>query len=309
MDAIVPRSSKGLEKLIQNRTRTSAVPPVGELWPWLLADLAGIRPSRIRRVAEAWLALYLYSSALDETVDAPRESPPLDPIASSLLLQLGFSDLMTLTAGTRWSRLIVTSASRAMKYQAIDVQLRHTRGKLKAKREAAAGKNSGYAAIAAAIGLEGNVDPAPLVRFARGVQLALQHLDDVGDFEEDYRSGNFTPLLSSWAATARTPHIDALSRADLLEELIRSGALESVLLESLELISRGRRNVMRSYTRDPSQPRELRFISQIEVGLQAAVGETLRTRILLLKTGTHMEERRSAVKTVERQLVIVAQQS
>lgn len=309
MDAIVPRSSEAVELLIHQRSVGSDIPPVGELWPWLLADLAGIPEARIRREAEAWLALYLYSAVLDDALDELGTPQTINPIAASLLFQLGLSDLMALSAGTRWARVITDSANRAIRYQAADVRLRTTRGNLRAKRQASAGKNTGYMAIAAAIGLGGRVDPSPLVQFSKRVLLALQHLDDIGDFEADYRSENFTPLLSSWALKDQGESVDGLSRYDLLERLILTGALETTLRETLDLIGSGRRRLERSYEYEDPKSAGLDFIEKIEAGLEAAVKECEYAGTVLRGVEVSPTRRRSSIRAVERRIIVVAQQS
>ena len=67
--------------------------------------------------------------------------------------------------------------------------------------------------------------------------MSLQYLDDVTDFEEDFRTNNFTVLLSDAfkANTKFNLELKVGSNRKLLEELFVTGALKRVI-EKIEIL-------------------------------------------------------------------------
>src|SRR5438132_229208 len=73
----------------QRITRASGRPMLGEIAPWLVADILPVRNRAVlETITPAWMSLYAYTLFTDDFLDGsdPRENKPL-LIASGLILQ------------------------------------------------------------------------------------------------------------------------------------------------------------------------------------------------------------------------------
>lgn len=309
VDAAVPGLSSVLSRVFEDRGRVASPPPIGELWPWLLADIAGLEAESVTCIAEPWLALYTYTVLLDRQADEPSKIDPAEILAASLLFEMGIGDLWRLTAGTPWCDVIRSSVHKAVSAQIVDVRLRNSMGDIESKRRSAAEKNSGIVAGAAAFAAVGTIDPAALVAFARAILLPVQHLDDLADFAEDYGNANYTPLL---VGAGSLLHLDVLgipiplANRELLSALIRSGSLSAVVQETRAVLTDARTNVADAY---PTSRNSLAktFFTQLDCGLADTEVAVLSARKILLSDGATELDREHAVRVVQRRVEIVAQ--
>jgi hypothetical protein len=157
-------------------------------------------------------------------------------LLASLVFEIGIGDLYAGAASKGAEAQVRPWMRDAIKGQLNDVQFRSPHVDLGKKRASAVAKNSGFTMCAAALAVAADADPSVLVNFSRSVVLAFQYLDDIADYEEDFRAGHFTPLLAR--AYSESGHeLDAFlgsppSRQELLRILIESSALRDILAET-----------------------------------------------------------------------------
>lgn len=305
------RTSKPLARLVADlfKSRHALNPPaIGEVWPWLIGDLAGLPCIQVRRVAKAWLALYTYALMLDATCDEAEAAPnALQALAGALLFEMGFGDFFAMTAGTPWNDVVRDAFRAAIHHQEADVRYASDPFDLRAKKKSAAGKNSGFVICTAALAATTKVDGLMLEGFARSLMLALQHLDDIADFEEDWRSKNFTPILTRARKSLRK--VDRLSggRSEILEALIVSGALRDVLLETFNGITRAL-NLLNHDRGETGPSAAAEFFETLRTSILAGI-TAVNAAAIVMRSSSPMPVRKQAIIRVEKALVVVGQQS
>lgn len=296
--------------LIDEHCQTSPAPPLGEIWPLLLADLAGVDTAKMRRVSQAWLAIYLYTLMLDRHCDEPQKPEAAVVLTGTVLFEIGLGDLLEITSGTPWANEVRSSVHDAIRSQLGDLTCRGREASLDDKRKHAAAKNSGFFMCVAAIAAVGGIDPGALRKFTSNVLLALQHLDDIGDFEPDYLRGHFTPLLSS-AAELSDPVVSTtqkLSRSELLTALIKSQALYAILAEARTVLRQATKEISAAYDASNSSPSRF-YLSGLDEAIGLALGAIQDARPQLLRADISEAEKKRVLLEIERQLTVVAQQS
>jgi len=282
-------------------------PPIGEVWPWLLADLAGLPEETVADVARAWLAVYVYTLLIDRACDEPERPTPEATLAGALLFEVGLGDFLSITAGTPWQRTVRESARLALGHQFRDVTLPDSGISADARRISSAGKNTGFLICTAAFAALGVCDATALERFTRSLLLALQHLDDIADFETDWARRNTTPFLrfrQEWLPEKAAP----VSRFDLLEALVVSGALERVLIDVRDAIRGQLPLIRRSYG-----PREATsswsFLMSLLEALDTALDTVGEAAAVIAVSQHHRTTTMGILTKVDHSLRIVAQQS
>ena len=82
-----------------------------------------------------------------------------------------------------------------------------------------------------------------MIDFTKSIILGLQYLDDIADWEEDYKNGNFTKLLaiahSRLSSSAGGAHNinKSMPKNEVFAVLIKTGALSDLLKETNEIIT------------------------------------------------------------------------
>lgn len=225
-----PRVSETAQ-LITNRLLDSSALRIGELLPALLAQVAKQDTVETRKLGAAWFSLYLYTMLADDQMDNKYLPSAQEIMTSAALLDLGLSSLRSAVQGSRFEAEVDACLKGAI---AAQLEESLTCSGPRAPEIAcvtSAGKNLYLVAIAAAYGniiLGGE----HVVRCTRKILLAVQHLDDLTDAYDDYTQRNFTPLLLKCGG----PKLAANSRRELLRQLVSSGALESTLESTLEIM-------------------------------------------------------------------------
>jgi hypothetical protein len=294
-------------KVLRNRDALNP-PAIGEAWPWLVGDLACLPTEKVRDVAKAWLAVYIYTLLLDKACDEPGVPPePAETLVGALLFEVGLGDFFAMTSGTAWQNVVREAVRSSIRDQELDVRLAGQLDNLDSKRRSAAGKNAGFVICTAALTAASHLDKSVLDQFARSVLLAFQHLDDIADFEDDWRAKNFTPLLVG--ASDRLTAIEGREggRSEILEALLRSGALRDVLVEAQSAIAQGLRKVADVYG-EARHSGASKFFRSLQSAMAAAI-ETIDRAIPLLNAPTHRNCKLAVLEEVEGRLRIVAQQS
>lgn len=214
----------------------------GELLPILLSEIVSIDAEQIKKVGGAWFCLYLYTLLLDDQMDNKYQATAAEYMAGTALLSSGLLELRKMVSGTAYEKDFEEAITRAISGQAEDFE---------GSRQASGGdervlqsqsKNQYLVALAHAFSAVSG-QGEKLVPFVRNLTLAVQYLDDISDFMEDYHDGNFTVLLSK--ASSKTGSLHS-NRSELLLDLVASGALLDVLSSTRDAIDQALMHVDRT---------------------------------------------------------------
>lgn len=218
-------------------TSKSTLPQMFELFPWVIKDLAGLSHKETKKISVSWLAIYLYVSFLDEHLDMKTEINANEFLGASVLAQHGLLNLFKIVNGTRFERIFTNSLFSSASFQLEDVleQTKINENKF-GKAKAAAGKNKILIACAGALAATKEDKSSFILEITNKLLLSIQFLDDLGDFEDDFKQNNITILLNS---VAKENKLDILnfSRNELIGKLIESGSLLNVIRKIEESLS------------------------------------------------------------------------
>lgn len=219
---------------------------LGEYAPWLIADVFGYyEVERFRSFVGCWLHLYFYTLTIDDQIDQQLYSQrPLLAIASGLVLQKGLRKLRSLESNCR-SEVLVDGISEDFEQLALAAckEIRH--------REASAIYESDIPEI--------DSDKARLLNIClrflsdestsdrrtaadwevvKHLLHAIQLLDDINDFEEDWLRGHWTKPIALTIHRMRHDGqdsplpIEKVSGARLLWAMIETKALQDCIEEA-----------------------------------------------------------------------------
>lgn len=235
------------QRIFYDKLGSSATPLMGELMPWVLIDIGQLDKRLAKRVSVGWLSLYLYTILVDLQVDEKgREIDPKEILTGSLLLEKGLSSLFGMTASTRYAEITQSALEEALKWQICDVNEQAGIHNLKNKIRYSAGKNKILVALASTLAASQNSDFSEIIYFTDELLLSLQYLDDLCDLEADFRNNNLTVLHSISPTIPGTISNHEIPRADILRDLIASGAIRQILQEVHTSLSLALSNVEKS---------------------------------------------------------------
>ena len=229
--------------------RCQGKPMLGEYIPWFLADMIPLKNrDMLQAIAPAWLGLYTYTIFMDDLLDItgkPDAGPLL--LASGLLLQRGLSNLYQALPPGAANRAQISSFWLAAA-NAVLKELQHHKGQLQSFNEEdinSLGEKVSLLSLCAscilvADGYEDVSDGVlkPVEAFATGMQL----LDDMTDWEEDWRSGNFTHILTRTFSFLRyegeviDPKSADLTSSEVLTAIVLTGSLEDCLSRGIGFV-------------------------------------------------------------------------
>lgn len=227
-----------------NRAKGRAV--LGEYAPWLIADLAGIADRRaIRELAIPWLSIYTYIVFLDDMIDqqelADRE---LLLIASGLLLERALTKLHNLSADTKallakvdeyFTQTAIAAVSELKKHRLTIQSFSDEEIAVLGHKVASLKLCTFYILSARGVKTIGEVDLKAIDALGTGIQL----LDDITDWEEDWRVGNYTYPLSLTIGALYTQGIERalnpqeFTPDEVLTGMVLTGALERSIDRSI----------------------------------------------------------------------------
>jgi hypothetical protein len=225
-DRIAIAAEKILEKKILS-TNNKGVPHLFEIFPWLLSDLTNLDYSKSREVSVNWLALYLYVSFLDDHLDKGSNINPDEFIAASVLAQTSLINLFKIVDNTKYEDLFKECLILSAKFELQDVIEQALVSKDSfTKSESASGKNAILLACAGAIAASNEKDSDFIIEIARELLLCIQLLDDITDFEEDFKQGNITIPLNDFIREIKPSYF---SKNTMLEFMLKTNSLFKVL--------------------------------------------------------------------------------
>lgn len=234
-----------------NRTKSKIL--LGEYAPWFFADIAGIEnEDAVAKFVQSWLNIYSYIIFVDDTIDR-KDVPDRDLliIAAGLLLQRGLSALYGIVKHHSKEDLrdaVDRSLTQAAAAATKEVRRRGVwwRGYSRAElttlgHKVAALKLCAYCLRKTGSFLDAsNLNTDGIDAFSTGMQL----LDDVTDWEEDWRARIYTyPLALTFQGMSRAKILGGsrpwtLTRGDVLGGMVITKALERTLSQSKEFLER-----------------------------------------------------------------------
>jgi hypothetical protein len=308
LDAVSPRLGVSGREILHTKLAAATYPPLGEMLPWVLADIAQVDRQKLPLVARGWLGVYLYGHLLDQRADAGQSLTGEEQLLGWLLFQYGLRDLHSVVHGTSQQGVLDHELENAVRYQLEDYR-RNSERSCASREEYSREKNSCLVACAAAVAAICNVRANEIVEFVRSLRLALQFLDDLGDWESDARENNHTVLLAMMLESL--PQGDALRlpeipKYDILANALTSGALEYTLGKALLSLNEalGALRVVNSSAPCPSRV----FFSRLHAQVSDVLGHvrSLRRRYAHVAIGD-AAQRNVILRDVDHKLSLVAQ--
>lgn len=291
---------------ILERKLRSGLPPLIEMFPWVLAELTDIPPESLDRLARGWFAVYLYGHLLDERADRHLALTAEEQLLGWVLFQFGLRYLHLITHATQFERQFELHLSSAVKFQLQDLS---DRGRRNSPRRArySAGKNNCLVACAAAVAAATRSQDSTVVAFTKALVPGLQHLDDIADLREDARQGNYTTLLTK--AVGNHPRLlGHMSEFYIIEHAVRSGALGHVLQAVQRSLRRAKRVVGDRWERIQGTPSGV-FVDSLAERVDSVRSGVVSVRRELLSTTLNRPNQLRLVRRVRRELGWVAQGS
>lgn len=238
---------EGAVRGLMNRYDGSAPNRVGEMLPLLLSEMVDVDSQCLKKIGGAWYALYLYTLLVDEQMDAAYRAKPIEYMAGTALLSSGLYELRSVVLGTPYECIFEQSIAKAIAGQAEDYESSRQVVAIDDRERQSADKNMYLVALASAFAAASG-QGEKIIPFVRNFILAVQYLDDVNDYLEDFHSGNFTVLLAGAAN-----HVGELrgDRLELLEDLILSGSLYRVLATTRDALDQALMHVSSTTKKRP----------------------------------------------------------
>ena len=227
LSAYGSRVEEGAVRLIEDRQSVS----IGEMFPWILQDVAGVESDQIDSVSVGWLALHAYTLYLDSHLDSGRFADPDSAMSGAVLSQIGLLHLHKVVIGTSYESLFRSSLQSAARGQSDDLHSLQDSPPLSRLERSAQEKNHLLLACAGAIASQTSSRGDVLISFTREALLAAQYLDDIGDWHQDLLERNLSVLLSVGASSAGIDTASFFEQrpTDILLSLVETGALRRIL--------------------------------------------------------------------------------
>lgn len=270
--------------------RCKGKPLLGEYAPYFVADMIGLKnPRVVEEIMPAWLSLYSFTVFMDDILDKPGMSEvPETLIASSLLLERGLSRVMALLPKGGKVRVKIDEYFLEAAEAVMNELERHRRvhEEYSQRDVVALGKKVSLLKVCATYLFladgRGSIDDDVLIsveRLASGIQL----LDDLTDWEEDWRRGTYTYLLQRTFSFLEKQGLRRdparLGRDEVLLAMILSGSLEDCIQQGRGLLSDA---IFSFRSRSFAVPPTFRFLLKVRKEQKHFREEIARTRKSLL---------------------------
>jgi hypothetical protein len=221
------------EKLSENNQR----PLLGEIFPWIICDLINANAKTTHKISVGWLAIYLYTLFVDEYVDSPKKFSATKFITGSILAKTGLLEMSKFTHKTQFAKYIDNAFSFSAHNQLLDTKFQSTVSGINEKTKYSEGKNYVVLACAGVLASQNSKHSKFIIKFTQTLLLALQYLDDIADYKEDFKQNNYTVLLSDTFRNTELSKFKNFSNKRLLEELLITGSLQRVVEKIQQLLN------------------------------------------------------------------------
>ncbi len=234
------RLSVGAQKIHERIINSSRIPTLGELVPWIIHGLFGTDLNKTKQVAIGWLEVYLYTSLIDDIIDNQRVPEADELLAGSVLFQDGVLRLQKLVHGTKYEQVLSNALFQSADFEILDA-FSQSEKTPQTKRKIAEGKNFILLACAAALAANNKYNGEQTMKFTSAIITGFQFLDDIADWEEDYKNGNYTKLIATAYQRlvekhGKTIEFKKISNKEMLFHLLNTGALTDLLEETKEIL-------------------------------------------------------------------------
>lgn len=219
-------------QILSRKLEHAKTPPLGELYPWIIQDVARLDRQSVHDIAISWLAIYIYMIFLDDHIDTAISLTPETFIAGSLLAKTGLLGLYKIIIGTDYEQSFDDAISSAAVGQLLGTII-NKQGRPSEIEKFSEMKNYLLMACAYALASSNKSQSEFIIQFTESFMLALQYLDDLADWEEDINQNSTTLLLTLAYNSSQfddPSHLES-RREKILEQLIVSGALSTILLK------------------------------------------------------------------------------
>jgi hypothetical protein len=238
---------------IARAERVTGPPLLGEIAPWILANILGITDYRsVRKIAVPWFFLYLYTLLVDDYLDRSetQHDSSFRWVASGMLLQRGIGDLFVALPTHHEKIASLLNSSFNETARAVVSEFVSHRGRIQSydhRDRAKIGKKNSFAKLLAGVICLSADNPMPSQKQSLAIDHFLQALqlrDDITDWEEDLRSSTYTYLLTTTAermvqrSNNTNSPIENLPADIVLLSFVLTGSLVSTLELSTSSINR-----------------------------------------------------------------------
>jgi hypothetical protein len=234
---INPKIKDQIEQLYNNRKANYQLPYLGELYPWVIADLFGFEDNdKIQEVSQDWLALYYYTIFTDEVIDSNEKSfIGNEMISLTALMKEGLFKLYKAVINTPYEEEFEVAIDSVLNSGKKEESLKGKIGKNKDKVNYSEKKNDliklcAYALISKCVNDTDKKDK--ILKFTSKLQLSFQYLDDIADLKEDLKDHNYTVILND---LLKKVSIDDVKEGNLISLLIEKGVLLSFVSNIVDL--------------------------------------------------------------------------
>jgi hypothetical protein len=244
-----PLSKVAIKTYLKKLKRGKGLPLLGEYAPWLIADFVGVMDrNTVKELILPWLSVYTYIVFIDNVIDEhSKKNKELLLIAAGILLERGITRMYNLSSNTKalleavdkyLTETAVAALSELNKHRLVIKSYSDQEIKALGQKVSALKLCMVYILSSRGVKEVGDTDLMAIDSLSTGIQL----LDDITDWEDDWKKGNFTPLLtltfqrlaSNGIDRALTPH--KLKSEELLLGMVITKSLEELLEKSIELL-------------------------------------------------------------------------
>ncbi len=251
-DFPIPLRNSVVDNYNNRIQRANGKPLLGEYAPWILADVLNIKSnSAVHDIVPSWMNLYAYTLFVDDFLDrgSKTETVPI-LLASGLLLQRGLSGFFKKFPANESVRIRVDDCFVETAGAVMEELARHKQklSHFTTCNVDRIGRKVGFLKLCATglLAADGRPDEdvkdllIPIEYLATGMQL----LDDITDWEEDWRAENYSFLLTKTFSILRemgvekAQNLQSLTKTEVFVAIIITGSLEKCLARALGYLQR-----------------------------------------------------------------------
>jgi len=243
---------------------------------------------------------------IDDVLDKPQQDNGVALLGTNLLLQRGLNEILAALPQRKFAKVAINesfleAASAVLRELTIHrhVIVRYSTDELEALGSKVALLKLCATCMLLADGAENDYGAlmVPIHALSTGMQL----LDDLTDWEEDWREGNMTPLLTRAVSARNCPAEMPSSRDQVLLLIVSSGSMEwsiQLALEQLQIVAAA------NHTQDALASR---LLAHIEEGYAAFLSEVSQLRSDIDKSSGINQDLKFRLDLIEKRLTILAQ--